>query len=591
MSESDILGEVAAENIREHVETIVRDIPSRTAGSENGRRMAEYSRDAMIGAGLDDVAIHELPAVVSYPGHADFRLEGPEETAIQANTLGHSLLTGPEGLRGELLYVGSGAFGDYEGKDARGKIILTELSYSPARHEKQRIAGLKGAVGAVMMNWGPPDNTAVPYGSVKPAWGNPTPETIHTEMPTIPCIGIARSAGLRLKEMCAEGAPTVWLRTHVENGWRPVQITIARLPAPDTSPEADDFVLVGGHQDSWPGEAATDNAAGNACKIELARAFMKHRDKLRRGLTFGFWTAHETGTMAGSSWFCDRNWDDLRRHCVAYLQIDQPACVGTTEWSVKSNAELRAFHSAIEERLLDKPVKWRRQPKNGDSSFFGVGIPMWHGEGGFTAEQLEATAMANLGWWHHSSENRLDKLDWGLMQEHIRMYAAYLWELTTAPVLPFRFVPVAEDVTARLAELAGPGASVGLDGVAALARDFTARAAAFDAASAAEAARFAEGKGSDAAAARLNAAMKRLSRILVPLQSTAVGSYGHDPYGYTPQTTMIPCLYDVPQLDGMADGEARWMLETALVRARNRVADALVDSGAIIDDALAALSN
>ena len=87
-------------------------------------------------------------------------------------------------------------------------------------------------------------------------------------------------------------------------------------------------------------------------------------------------------------------------------------------------------------------------------------------------------------------------------------------------------------------------------------------------------------------ARRLNAAMKRLSRILVPLQSTAIGSYGHDPYGYTPQTTMIPCLYDVPALKEMDNGESRWMLETALVRSRNRVADALGDSIAIVDDVL-----
>jgi hypothetical protein len=52
---------------------------------------------------------------------------------------------------------------------------------------------------------------------------------------------------------------------------------------------------------------------------------------------------------------------------------------------------------------------------------------------------------------------------------------------------------------------------------------------------------------------------------------------------------MIPCLYDLGELSGLADGEARWMLETKLVRARNRVADALQDSSALIHDALAQL--
>jgi hypothetical protein len=169
------------------------------------------------------------------------------------------------------------------------------------------------------------------------------------------------------------------------------------------------------------------------------------------------------------------------------------------------------------------------------------------------------------------------------------MYAAYLWELTTAPVLPFRFTSVAEQVIARLEQFKEPGHSVGLDGAQASARKFAEAASQIDAAAAAEAERFKGGRGSEPAALLLNGVIKRLSRILVPLQSTAIGTYGHDPYGYTPQTTMIPCLYDLGELSGLADGEARWMLETKLVRARNRVADALQDSSALIHDALAQL--
>ena len=148
----------------------------------------------------------------------------------------------------------------------------------------------------------------MPFGSVKPAWGNPTPDAFKTEMPTLPCIGIARTAGLQLRETLKAGNVRVWFRANVENGWRPVQITLGEF----ISPRSDEFVLVGGHQDSWEGPQATDNAAGNACLMELARVFGKHRDELRRGLLFGFWTGHETGTMVGSSWFGDHEWDRLR---------------------------------------------------------------------------------------------------------------------------------------------------------------------------------------------------------------------------------------------------------------------------------------
>lgn len=586
MSKVQVIEEISAANVRANVERIVSEIPHRAAGSENGRRMAEYSRDAMLKIGVTDTLIHALPAIVSFPEHAEFRVHSPAEIAIQANTLGHSLATMPEGLSGELVYVGSGSLADFEGKDVRGKIVLTELSYSPARHEKQRIAGLRGAIGAVMMNWGGPGNEAVPFGSVKPVWGNPTPDNYNNEMPTIPCIGIARVAGLKLKALCAAGQVRVWLRTHVVNGWRPVEITIAELPALD-SPEPGDFIMVGGHQDSWPGEAATDNAAGNSCMIELARVFKKHEDKLRRGLLFGFWTAHETGTMAGSAWFADHYWDKLRDHACAYLQIDQPSCLGTTIWHTTSNAELKSFHQREEKQLLqDREITWKRVAKSGDASFIGIGIPMLQGEGAFTDSELKASALATRGWWHHSIECTIDKLDWDYMQPHMRVYAAYLWELCTAAVLPFTYAPVAEQIVKRLQELEQSGAPVGLDKVLASARDFDIAAKRLDAAAASARAAFESGEGDEATACRLNRAMKRISRLLVPLMSSAIGKYGHDPYGYTPQTTMIPALYDIARLAKLGEGEERWMLQTKVVRDRNRVSDALSDAIAIIADAL-----
>jgi len=588
MSQNELLADVSAERVKKDVESIVTDIPHRAAGSENGRRMAEYSRDALQRNGVDSVEIFELPAIVSFPEAAEFNVLSPVASTPEANTLGHSTETGPDAVEGELIYVGSGAFDDYEGVDATGKIILTELSYSPARHEKQRIAALKGAIGAVMMNWGPPDNTAVPFGSVKPVWGNPTPENYDDQMPKIPCIGIARSVGLELKEACSKGPVKVSMRTNVENGWKPVQITIGRI-AVDDSPEPDDFVLIGGHQDSWPGEAATDNAAGNACIYEIARVLNKHRAKLRRGVVCGLWTAHETGTMAGSAWWADKEWRNLRENAVGYLQIDQPACIGTTtRWATASNAELKSFHQKIEDELLEgRDTTWHRSAKNGDSSFFGLGIPMLHGEGSFTDRELKDTALATLGWWHHSIENTIDKLDWDWMQVHLRIYTAWMWELCTAPILPYAFSPVAEQVTKRLNELAAPGEGIGLSLAGDAARSFAKATAEFDALTASWQDKFAKGQGDEAVARVLNRTIKRLSRILVPLQSTAVGKYGHDSYGFTPQTTMIPSLYDVSKLSKLAEGEERWMLTTRLMRDRNRVIDGLDEARQLIEDAQA----
>jgi hypothetical protein len=585
MSEESVIAAVSAANAKAHIEHITTQIPSRLAGSANGKRMAEYSAAAMTKAGVS-AQIHELPGLVSFPEKAEMRVLAPVELSIEANTLGHSLPTLPDGISGELMDVASGAFSEYDGRDATGKITLSELSYHPARHEKQRISAIMGATGCVMMNWGHPENTAVPFGSVKPVWGNPTPETCKTEMATLPCIGIARTAGLKLREMLKSGPVRVWFRANVENGWRPVQITVGEIKG-----RTDDFVVVGGHQDSWPGPQATDNAAGNACILELARVFNQHRDKLRRGLVTGFWTGHETGTMIGSAWFVDRNWDRLRRHAVAYLQIDQPACAGTSRWSSASNVELKRFHQGIEKRILNgRPFAWRRAVKNGDASFFGLGVPMLAAQGSFTEEELKKTALANLGWWHHSVENTIDKLDFTFMGDHLRTYAAYLWELCTAIVLPFEYVSVADQFIERLDQLKAGAEGIGLAGAADRARAFKASAERLDATAQEWRKRYAAGGTKDEAPAEaLNSCMKRLSRTLVPLASTSKGAYGHDPYGFTPQGSMIPSLFDVPRYAKLGDGEARWMLETQLVRDRNRIADAMDDCTRLVDDTLARL--
>jgi hypothetical protein len=586
MSEEKVVSAVSAANVKAHVDHITTEIPSRLAGSANGKRMAEYSAAALARDGVS-ATVFEMPGLVSFPAQGELRVLAPVELVIEANTLGHSLPTLADGLSGELMDVASGAFGEYAGRDATGKITLSELSYHPARHEKQRISALMGASGCVMMNWGHAENTAVPFGSVKPVWGNPTPETLRSEMARLPCVGIARTAGLKLRQMLKEGPVRVLMRANVENGWRPVQITVGEIKG-----RTEDFVVVGGHQDSWPGPQATDNAAGNACILELARVFNQHRDKLRRGLVAGFWTGHETGTMIGSSWYVDRNWDRLREHAVAYLQIDQPACAGTSRWSAASNVELKRFHQGVERRLLgNRPFAWRRAVKNGDASFFGLGVPMLAAQGAFTEEELKKTALANLGWWHHSIENTIDKLDFEFMADHLRLYAAYLWDLCTAVVLPFEYVSVADALIERLDELKAGADGIGLAGAVDGARAFKAAAERLEAAAQTWRQRYAAGAtGEETAADRLNSCMKRLSRVLVPLASTSKGSYGHDPYGYTPQGSMIPTLYDVPRYAKLGDGEERWMLETQLVRDRNRLADALVDCRRLIEGTLRELS-
>jgi hypothetical protein len=582
---NDILNDLSIDRAWGHLEHITSAMPSRLAGSVNSRRMAEYAYEQLQANGLS-AQMHEFLGLVSFPEPAEVQVLAPEQYAIEAHTLGHSATT--TGIEGALVYVGSGAESEYEGKDVRGKITLSELSYTPARHEKAYIAWKRGSTAQIMMNWGTDDNPAVPFGSMKSAWGNPTPETIETEMPDLPCVGIARTEGMRLKAVVERGTVRVRVNAQADNGWRPLTMTSGEVAARERQ-----FMLLGGHMDSWFGPQATDNAAGSACILELARVFAQRADDLPRGLMTGFWMGHETGTMISSTRFADVNWDRLRHDCIAYLQIDQPGMAGTSVWRVHSTDDIQSYAMDVADQVLGgMPLRWHRQQKNGDSSFFGVGLSCIAGEMGFTDEEIQQSALATLGWWHHSIHNTLDKVDKEQLALSLRVYATWVWGLLTRPLLPYDYRPLAGRFAERLSALAALDVpDIDMGAVAERAREFEGLAGELERQRATLAERADAGVDVTGEAEWLNAAMIQLSRILVPVASTAVGPYGQDRYGHVWQTQMIPALVPYPQLAGYARDSAQFQTWwVAQIRARNRVADALEQANVVTRRALDAIA-
>jgi hypothetical protein len=265
---------------------------------------------------------------------------------------------------------------------------------------------------------------------------------------------------------------------------------------------------------------------------------------------------------------------------------------GTSVWQVHSTDDIQSYAMEVAGQVLGgMPLRWHRQQKNGDSSFFGVGLSCIAGEMGFTDEEIQASALATLGWWHHSIHNTLDKVDKERLALSLRVYATWVWGLLTRPLLPYDYRPLAGRFAERLSALAALEVpDIDMAAVADLARDFEGLADELERQRAAFATRAESGADVAAEAELLNAAMLQLSRILVPVASTAVGPYGQDRYGHVWQTQMIPALVPYPQLAAYArDSEAFQTWWVAQIRARNRVADALEQANAVTRRALEAV--
>ena len=563
-------GRIDGARLRKHVEHISREYPTRLAGSPAAGAMARYSASELTAAGANGRVV-QVPGLVSFPEPARLTLLGATPVQLEAMTAGHSSNTPAGGIEAEIVDAGNGTAVELERVGAHGKFVLVDLATAPARAEKHRLALLAGAAGLVTSNWGPDDGVELPSGSVKSTWGNPGSRDLAEAETALPSIGLSRRDALALSARLRGGEKLrARIECKAETGWYPVQYTLGELAG-----QTDDFVLVGGHQDAWIGPASTDNATGSACMLELARVISQLRPQLRRGVRFGFWAGHETGCMLSSADYADANWDLLRDHAVAYLQIDQPGCRGATVWSGHSNLQLRAFQEQVDRMVLgDRPRRWRRSTKIGDASFLGLGVPMFASLGGFPDDVLKANGNAAFGWWHHTPRNTLDKVDFEDLQAHVRVYAGYLWNLCGLPALPFDFTEPAQAMATRLRQLAGAGDPLGLEPLARSCERFGAQAARLKSMVDGCNARGIEGP-LDADAQALNQVQKRLNQLLIGVESSVAERHAHDPYGLSEQATVLPGLHGGERFAALAEGPDRWVLQTDLRRSRNRLSDLL----------------
>ncbi|MFB6240195.1 MAG: M28 family peptidase, partial [Gemmatimonadota bacterium] len=198
-----------------------------------------------------------------------------------------------------------------EAPDLRGKIALIEgLPIPETAWKLERL----GAAGAVFVN--PEDRLNALI--VSTLWGGPSLRNQH-RIPALPLVEVTRSAGQRLREMLRqEGELTVRLTADVRTRWKELRLVQAAIPPANAEAS---FVLFGGHIDSW-WQGATDEAASNAAMLELTRAFWAQRDRLRRGLVVAWWPGHSNARYAGSKWYADRRFHELRERAVAYLNVD-----------------------------------------------------------------------------------------------------------------------------------------------------------------------------------------------------------------------------------------------------------------------------
>lgn len=527
------------------------------------------------------VDVHSPELFLSLPGRASVAAGA---TTFRAKPMAMSVAY-PSGLTAPLAYVPAryarnademftkGFVGGAD-EDLRGKIVVSEGFGMPGK-----VAWFeeRGALGMIAVN---PGRNAH-WGICTTVWGTPDLRDLPRK-PTLAVVAVNNPDGEALIAHARAGG-SVTLTSELTEGWFTSPVPVVTIPGTE---EPDAFVLLHGHYDSWD-FGIGDNAVGDAAMLEVARVLWQHRAQLKRSVRIAWWPGHSTGRYAGSTWFADRFAIDLYEHCIAQVNCDSPGCRWATEYiDLSLMDEAEGFCARVIQAIAGKPIAGERPHQAGDYSFNNIGISsffmlsstMSHAH----REQLGYYAVggcgANIEW--HTEEDLIHVADREILMTDMKIYLAAVMSAANETVAPFNFRRTLATFQTTLDAYEAPlGGLYTFDAARRAIADLDGALEAFGG----HACKVAALPVSDERTRRTNRALRRLARLLVPVNYTRGPAFFHDPAETTPALPDLAVARSMSELPAAHHG----FLRTHLVRGENRLVAALRDARRTVERAMA----
>ena len=201
------------------------------------------------------------------------------------------------------------------------------------------------------------------------------------KLPAIPQINLVRKQFNDIVAQLRDGKDVALefdIRNHFRKGPIKLYNVIADIPGAEFP---DEYVIVGGHIDSWDGATgATDNGTGVATTLEAARILIKAGVKPRRTIRFMLWSGEEQG-LFGSKAYVKKHPELMPKISVVLVHDGGTNYLSGISGTAAMLADFEAVFAPVKD--LDSAMPFTIRKVNGFSaqgasdhaSFLAAGVP------------------------------------------------------------------------------------------------------------------------------------------------------------------------------------------------------------------------
>ena len=383
----------------------------RVAGTPEDDAVCAFVAEQMAAIGLSDVRLEAVPVDAWRFRGASLAVEGE---VLPCSSFGGVPGTPPEGLEGEVVFVGEGTRAELAGRDLRGRIALFDWRGDQLFWPSLTAAEL-GAAGAVAVVC-----TCLPgaryyqaeraLGSFDGMWLAGSP----------PLAYVAHEDAARLIERLRGGS----LRARMVVDAEITRDATAHNVTGTLPGRSDDApIVIAGHHDCWFA-AAFDDATGVAATLAIAKALIDSGYKPERPIVFTSHTAEEYGrTDAAFGWLIGAWWQIAHEHpewardALLYINIEGTGMACPT--GVDLPPELRRFARGVLARA-------RRDGLLRHGNVWGVprtGTEQWP----FAADGVPSLGVADevdeyMRVSYHTQHDRIELVDPECLAAATRLY-------------------------------------------------------------------------------------------------------------------------------------------------------------------------